>query len=56
MANPVVFFAYLVLLLALLFSILRQISRRTGNKKDYWFLAGLLVAVVTLVRNFLRFH
>lgn len=56
MSNPWVFSAYLVLLLALLFGVLRQISRKTGSTNDYWFLAALLAAIVTLVRNFVRFH
>jgi uncharacterized membrane protein len=56
MANPWLFFPYLALLLVLLFYVIRQISRKTGNRNDFWFLAALLVAVVSLVRNFLRFH
>ena len=56
MANPFLFSAYLVLLLVLLFYVVRQISRKTGTKNDFWFLAALLASVLTLVRNFLRFH
>jgi hypothetical protein len=56
MANPWLFSAYLVLLLVLLFYVVRQISRKTGTTNDFWFLAALIVSVVVLVRNFLRFH
>jgi hypothetical protein len=56
MSNQWVFSAYLVLLLALLFGVLRQISRKTTSRNDFWFLAALLVALVSLVRNFLRFR
>jgi hypothetical protein len=56
MANPVAFFAYLALLVALLFGIVRQISRKAASANDYWFLAAVLIAIVTLVRNVVRFR
>ena len=54
MANPWLFTAYLVLLLALLFHVVRQISRKIGTTNDFWFMAAVLAAIVTLVRNFLK--
>jgi len=55
MANPWFFSAYLALLVALLFPVVRKI-RKAGTGNDSWFLAALLVAIATLVRNFVRFH
>lgn len=55
MANPWFFFAYLALLLALLFPVVRKI-RKAGTDNDYWFLAALLVAIAALCRNFVTFH
>jgi hypothetical protein len=56
MANPWIFSAYLVLLVVLLVPVVRQISSETRSTNDYWFLAALLAAIVTLVRNFVLFH
>lgn len=55
MANPWLFSAYLALLVALLFPVVRKI-RKAGTGNDYWFLAALLVGIAALVRNFLKFH
>ena len=55
MANPWFFSAYLALLLALLFPVVRKI-RKAGTGNDYWFLAALLVAIAALCGNFVKFH
>jgi len=55
MANPWIFSAYLASLLALLFRVVRKIREaRAGS--DYLLLGVLLVAIATLVRNFVNFH
>lgn len=56
MSDPWIFSAYLALLVVLIFGVVRQIARKTGSTNDYWFLAALLSAIVTLVRNFVRLH
>jgi hypothetical protein len=53
-SNPWFFAAYLALLVALLFHVVRQIYRKTVAAKDFWFLAAVLAAIVTLIRSFLR--
>ena len=55
-ANPWFFAAYLVLLIALLFHVVSQIYRKTAAGKDFWTLAAVLAAIVTLIRSFLRSH
>ena len=55
MATPWFFSVYLALLLVLLFPVVRKI-RKAGTGNDYWFLAALLVAIIVLVRNFVKFH
>jgi|SRR5580693_1324572 hypothetical protein len=54
LANPRFFAAYLALLVALLFHTARKIYRKTGATKDFWVLAAVLAAIVTLMRSFLR--
>jgi len=55
MANAWIFSLYQAALLALLFPVVRKIRKaRAGS--DYLFLGVLLVAIATLVRNFVKFH